>query len=240
MCFATTIFDHALHWAYQRGLSHGGDMLYVYEVELDEPQADINYVSLGADGLPTSVMSPSRARGQTRARSRQGRLPPAPTSGETPVPRCCAMALAPTARGKSSDSAVTPPVDNGPMGRRSPRATSGVTATTGAARRSCRDRPTAASCRGHTPGWPEFTARCAQRHYRSAVPLTGEQIQKLGEQGGQHTKRWLESTCSAEVIWNNPDLGVDKLQYRKAGGASRLERPGGLLLVRSGRQVARR
>jgi hypothetical protein len=51
------------------------------------------------------------------------------------------------------------------------------------------------------------------------VPLTGEQIQLLGEQGSQRAKRWLESTCRAEVKWNNPALGIKKLQYRKAGAA---------------------
>jgi len=52
------------------------------------------------------------------------------------------------------------------------------------------------------------------------MPLTGEQIQQLGEKGGQRAKRWLESTCRAEVKWNNPDLGVNKLQHRKAGAPS--------------------
>lgn len=46
---------------------------------------------------------------------------------------------------------------------------------------------------------------------------TGEQIQQLGDQGSQRAKRWLESTCRAEVKWNNPTVGVGKLQYRKAG-----------------------
>ncbi len=52
------------------------------------------------------------------------------------------------------------------------------------------------------------------------MPLTGEEIQQLGEQGSQRAKRWLESTCRAEVKWNNPDLGKSKLQYRKAGADS--------------------
>jgi len=51
------------------------------------------------------------------------------------------------------------------------------------------------------------------------MPLTGEQIQQLGNHGSQRAKRWLESTCRAEVKWNNPELGVNKLQYRKAGAA---------------------
>jgi hypothetical protein len=49
------------------------------------------------------------------------------------------------------------------------------------------------------------------------MPLTGEQTQLLGEQGAQRAKRWLESTCRAEVKWNNPTLGVNKLQHLKAG-----------------------
>lgn len=51
------------------------------------------------------------------------------------------------------------------------------------------------------------------------MPLTGEQIHKLGEEGTQRAKRWLESTCRAEVLWNNPQIGVEKLQHRKAGAA---------------------
>ena len=49
------------------------------------------------------------------------------------------------------------------------------------------------------------------------MPLTGEQIQQLGEQGSQRAKRWLESTCRAEVKWNNPSAGLKKLQFKKAG-----------------------
>lgn len=49
------------------------------------------------------------------------------------------------------------------------------------------------------------------------MPLTGEQIQQLGDQGAQRAKRWLESTCRAEVKWNNPTSGLKKLQFIKAG-----------------------
>lgn len=49
------------------------------------------------------------------------------------------------------------------------------------------------------------------------MPLTGEQIQQLGDQGSQRAKRWLESTCRAEVKWNNPTSGIKKLQFIKAG-----------------------
>jgi hypothetical protein len=52
------------------------------------------------------------------------------------------------------------------------------------------------------------------------MPLTGEQIQQLGAQGSQRAKRWLESTCRAEVKWNNPATGIRKLQFRKAGAAA--------------------
>ncbi|MEA2704930.1 MAG: hypothetical protein QOD63_2875 [Actinomycetota bacterium] len=52
------------------------------------------------------------------------------------------------------------------------------------------------------------------------MPRTGEQIQQLGDHGSQRAKRWLESTCRAEVKWNNPTIGIRKLQYRKAGAAS--------------------
>lgn len=55
------------------------------------------------------------------------------------------------------------------------------------------------------------------------MPPTGEQIQQLGEQGAQRAKRWLESTCRAEVRWNNPALGVGKLQYLKAGAQEQSE-----------------
>ena len=49
------------------------------------------------------------------------------------------------------------------------------------------------------------------------MPLTGEQIQQLGDHGSQRAKRWLESTCRAEVKWNNPTVGLKKLQFSKAG-----------------------
>lgn len=49
------------------------------------------------------------------------------------------------------------------------------------------------------------------------MPLTGEQIQQLGDHGAQRAKRWLESTCRAEVKWNNPTSGIKKLQFAKAG-----------------------
>lgn len=52
------------------------------------------------------------------------------------------------------------------------------------------------------------------------MPLTGEQIQQLGEQGAQRAKRWLESTCRAEVKWNNPSRNPGKLQFLKAGAAA--------------------
>lgn len=57
MCFATTSLDHALDWAYRRGLRHGGDVLYVYEVDMVEPEVDINMHRPGGDERKTSVMS---------------------------------------------------------------------------------------------------------------------------------------------------------------------------------------
>ncbi len=61
MCFATTDLDDALHWAYWRGIRHGGDMLYVYEVEMFDPEVDVNMHGSGSPELITSVMT-SRAR----------------------------------------------------------------------------------------------------------------------------------------------------------------------------------
>lgn len=52
------------------------------------------------------------------------------------------------------------------------------------------------------------------------MPLTGEQIQQLGNHGSQRAKRWLEATCRAEVKWNNPSTGIKKLQFSKAGAAA--------------------
>ena len=58
MCFATISMEAALDWAYRRGIRHGGDMLYVYEVEMEDPQVDINMHAQGVDQAITSVMSP--------------------------------------------------------------------------------------------------------------------------------------------------------------------------------------
>ncbi|NYI99950.1 hypothetical protein HNR19_000649 [Nocardioides thalensis] len=58
MCFATVSLDEALDWAYRRGIRHGGDTLYVYEVEMEDPQVDVNAHPLGSEGPVTSVMSP--------------------------------------------------------------------------------------------------------------------------------------------------------------------------------------
>ena len=70
------------------------------------------------------------------------------------------------------------------------------------------------------------------------MSLTGEQIQELGAQGSQRAKRWLESTCRADVPWNNPKANPEKLRFRKAGAPSTSRRAsdhfsfdlGGLLL----------
>jgi hypothetical protein len=58
MCFATTSSEDALKWAYRRGLAQGGDMLYVYEVELVDPEVDVNMHRPGVAEETTSVMSP--------------------------------------------------------------------------------------------------------------------------------------------------------------------------------------
>jgi len=58
MCYATTSIDNALDWAYRRGLRHGGDVLYVYEVDMAEPEVDVNMHRPGVDEPITSVMSP--------------------------------------------------------------------------------------------------------------------------------------------------------------------------------------
>lgn len=57
MCFATTSREQALDWAYQRGIRHGGDNLYVYEVEMIEPEVDVNMHRPEASDSITSVMS---------------------------------------------------------------------------------------------------------------------------------------------------------------------------------------
>ena len=57
MCFAVTRIDHALDWAYRRGIRHGGETLLVYEVEMDEPQVDINMHRRGMEEPITSIMS---------------------------------------------------------------------------------------------------------------------------------------------------------------------------------------
>jgi hypothetical protein len=56
--FATTSREQALDWAYRRGIRHGGDYLFVYEVEMAEPEVDINMHRPGSDEPITSVMSP--------------------------------------------------------------------------------------------------------------------------------------------------------------------------------------
>src|SRR5690606_7191765 len=48
VCFATTSIDDALDWAYQRGIRWRGDVLYVYEVDLVDPEIDVNMHSRGA------------------------------------------------------------------------------------------------------------------------------------------------------------------------------------------------
>jgi len=55
MCFATTSSDHALKWAYSRGVRYKGDTLYVYEVEPSDPQVDVKMHRPGIEQKITSV-----------------------------------------------------------------------------------------------------------------------------------------------------------------------------------------
>src|SRR5665213_1770989 len=48
------------------------------------------------------------------------------------------------------------------------------------------------------------------------TPPTGEEVQQRGAEGVNLAKRWLESTCRAEVKWNNPTKETSKLQFVKA------------------------
>jgi len=61
-CYATTSLEQALDWAYRRGLRRGGRTLCVYEVEMLDPEVDINAHPPGVDQELTSVMSPAGAR----------------------------------------------------------------------------------------------------------------------------------------------------------------------------------
>lgn len=57
VCFATTRKDAALDWACRRGVRHGGDTLFVYEVEMVDPDVDTNMHMPGSDDELASVMS---------------------------------------------------------------------------------------------------------------------------------------------------------------------------------------
>jgi hypothetical protein len=58
MCFATTSEEEALGQAYQRGVRHGGETLYVFEIALLDPEVDVNMHPPGLDHEVTCVMSP--------------------------------------------------------------------------------------------------------------------------------------------------------------------------------------
>jgi len=58
MCWATTSVDLAFFWAYQRE-THVGEVLYVYEVELELVLVDPNVPRSDDAGEIDSVMSPS-------------------------------------------------------------------------------------------------------------------------------------------------------------------------------------
>lgn len=57
MCWACLDAEVALDWAYSRGIGKG-PILYAYEVELLDPEVDINMHPLGTDEEIISVMSP--------------------------------------------------------------------------------------------------------------------------------------------------------------------------------------
>lgn len=50
------------------------------------------------------------------------------------------------------------------------------------------------------------------------TPLSGEQRHELGREGIRLAKRFLESTCRAEVLWEQP-VAAAKLQFPKAGAS---------------------
>jgi len=50
------------------------------------------------------------------------------------------------------------------------------------------------------------------------MATTGEELHVKGEEGAIRAKRWLDSTCRADALWNNPKKGKSKLQYSKAAG----------------------
>jgi len=63
--------------------------------------------------------------------------------------------------------------------------------------------------------------------YRLLVPpLTGEETQARGAEGADRAKRWLEATCRANVLWNNPHTLPKKLQFRKASAPEDSEAKG--------------
>jgi hypothetical protein len=58
-CWATTSWDSALQWALQRKYWMS-DTLYIYEVELDDPEVDVNIHRVRINGEAIdSVMAPS-------------------------------------------------------------------------------------------------------------------------------------------------------------------------------------
>jgi hypothetical protein len=64
MFWATTDAEAAMQWAFQRGRlrlePQGYDRLYVWEVELNDPEVDFNYHPVRREGVPvTSVMAAS-------------------------------------------------------------------------------------------------------------------------------------------------------------------------------------
>ena len=52
------------------------------------------------------------------------------------------------------------------------------------------------------------------------MPLSGEETQAIGAEGVRKAKHFLEGTGRAEVLWDNPSAGLNKLKYTKANGGT--------------------
>ena len=50
--------------------------------------------------------------------------------------------------------------------------------------------------------------------------MSGEEIQGIGTAGVRKAKHFLEGTGRAEVLWDNPSAGLNKLKYHKANGGT--------------------
>jgi hypothetical protein len=52
------------------------------------------------------------------------------------------------------------------------------------------------------------------------MAMSGEETQALGTEGVRKAKHYLEGTGRAEVLWDNPTAGLNKLKYDKANGGT--------------------